>query len=49
MFYVQTTVQKFGISKIIFKEINSFCQQWSIKPIQSNSKDIYNVKISILK
>ncbi len=29
---------------IIFKEINAFIQQTFIKLIQSDSKDIYNVK-----
>jgi len=36
-----TTFQRFGDSKIIFKEIN-IIQQGSVILIRSDSKDIYN-------
>ncbi len=41
--YLYTIIQKFVVSKIFFKDINTFIQQGCIKLIKSDSKDIYNV------
>ncbi len=37
------------VSKYLFKEINAFIQQKFIKLIQSDSKDIYNVKKNVFQ
>ncbi len=39
----QLTIQKFGVSKIILKEMSTFIHQGCIKLIKSDSKDVYNV------
>ncbi len=36
------TVQKFVVSKVLFKEINTLIQQKCIKLIKNDSKDIHN-------
>ncbi len=43
--YIYATIQKYGVSKCFFQEINTFIQQGCIKFIKSDSKVIFNLII----
>ncbi len=43
-----TTIQKFRVSSVFFKEINTFIQKRCIELVKGDSNEIYNV-INILK
>ncbi len=43
-----TTTWKFGVSKVCLEYINNFIQQWYIKLIKSNSKQLYFYKTKVI-
>ncbi len=47
---LNTTVKRFGVRRMFFKEINNFMHQGLILLIKSDTKDIYNfTKVSYIK